>query len=333
MGLAGEGGSDHPLSQWDRPIRNRTASRNRHRCLGGHPGGRGRGRRGPCRGHGGNVRPDDRHPHRRRLRHLVPPSLVGVRARGGARVHRRPHRRGRNHRHPLGDRASPPLRSSRRRNPPRLPRPAGVPARAAGRTRAGATGAGASARTGTGRPTARPRSTTGSTRARARPAPDPRAHATACSVASTRMASAGPGGRTQSRSAHRPSAPAGSGGGAWLRAAAGRRLGCLGASSRGSRRCPTRANAVALHRAPRGTARPSRRGFTRTWSGPTRRYVPRAPRPGHRLGARVRRPSPGGGDPESHDRPAPCHSARSLRPRPAPSAAPTRVESRGCRIT
>src|SRR3954470_15495817 len=58
----------------------------------------------PLRRHSGLLRPDDLDPHRRRLRHVVPPPLLARGARGRAGVARRPDRRGRDHRRPLGDR-------------------------------------------------------------------------------------------------------------------------------------------------------------------------------------------------------------------------------------
>ena len=108
-------------------------------------------------------------PHRRRVRHLVPPPLLARRARRRARVGGRPHRRGRHHRRPLGDRAPPPLRSPRRRHPPRLPRPAGLPA----------TTPATRPRTRPATPSTRPSAPTGTARTgtRHRPAHRPRPHA------------------------------------------------------------------------------------------------------------------------------------------------------------
>ena len=128
MGLARVRRRHHPLPQRNRSIRNGTAPRHRHRGARGHAGRSGGRRRRPLRGHGRVLRADDLDPHRRRVRHVVPPPLLARRARRRARVGGRPHRRGRHHRGPLGDRAPPPLRSPRRRNPPRLPRPPGLPA-------------------------------------------------------------------------------------------------------------------------------------------------------------------------------------------------------------
>lgn len=118
------------ISQRERPVRERTAPGSRHRSPGGHRGGGRRGRRGPVRGHCRLLRPHDLDPDSRRLRHLLPPPLLDRHPGGLTRLSGRPHRRGRHDGHPLGDTPAPPLRSPRRRNPPRLPRPTGLPATA-----------------------------------------------------------------------------------------------------------------------------------------------------------------------------------------------------------
>ena len=79
MGLAGSRGGDHPLPQRRRPVCDGPAPRHRHRGARGHAGGGGRGRRGPLRGNRRLVGHHDRHPDRRRLRHLLPPPLVARR--------------------------------------------------------------------------------------------------------------------------------------------------------------------------------------------------------------------------------------------------------------
>ena len=65
-------------------------------------------------GTAGLVGADGQRPHGRRLRHLVPAPVLGVRTRGHAGGRGRPAGRRRHHGHPLGRRAAPALRRPRR---------------------------------------------------------------------------------------------------------------------------------------------------------------------------------------------------------------------------
>ena len=173
VGVAGLGRRHHALSQRDGPVCIGTAPGDRHRSPGRHAGG-GRGRRrGALRGDGRLVGAHGRRAHERRVRHLLPPPLVARGASGRARGGRRADRRGRDDRDPLGRGAAPPLRSPRRRNAPRLPRSAGLPAGVArdSRTRPAARGARARARTGTARGRAGTRSALGARTAARTPCP------------------------------------------------------------------------------------------------------------------------------------------------------------------
>jgi hypothetical protein len=170
MGVAAAGRGDHAVPQRDRPLRDRRAPRDRHRRFRRHARGRGHGRRRALRRHRRNLGADDQHPHGRRLRHLLPAPLVAGCPRRRARVGGRPHRRRRHDRHPVGHRAPPPLRSPRRGDPPRVPRPTGLPAATTGRPGARPARTGTRPGPRTGKAGARPRAD-----ARARPArrPDP----------------------------------------------------------------------------------------------------------------------------------------------------------------
>ncbi len=257
-------------------------------------GRRGRRRRGALRGNGRLERADREHPDRRRLRHLVPAPVIAGRARGRAGGRRRPDRRGRDDRNPLRHRAAPALRSPRRRNPPRLPRPAELPATAAGRpastrpaarghgtrTCAGTTSDGAGTRTRS-RSSAAPRPAPGTGSApraapgtgkppRAAPVAEPR---TALGTGRPPRAAPAAGTRTASN-----------------RKAAGRRR---PDRTRGERRA--RGVCARSGREPRAAARRpaelARAGHSRAARTAPRSAPPGRRRPEPRLGARLRRPA------------------------------------------
>ena len=149
LDLAGSRFGDHALPQRRRPVRGGPAPRHRHRGRRRDAGGGCDRRRGALRRHRGVVGHHREHPDLRRpVRHVLPAPLVDRRAHGRSRVRRRPRRRRRHDRPALGGRAAPPLRRARRRHPPRLSRPNGLPATAALAGGASRTGPGAGARAG-----------------------------------------------------------------------------------------------------------------------------------------------------------------------------------------
>jgi hypothetical protein len=232
MGLADSGGGDHAVSERHGPLCVGSAPRDRHCGRHRHAGGRRGGWRGSLRGDGRFVGADGERPHGRRpLRHLLPPPVVDVRPRGRpGRDRPAPGRRG-GHRQPIRDCPAPALRRARRGEPPRLPRPVGLPASPDGdgaaprRSRTGAgpgpgepsPGAGpASGPTGTS-PSASPAAGSGrEAAAGSGPGPAP---------GSGRGAAAGSGRRAAAGAGRRAGRRAASSAGGSARARAGRRAG------------------------------------------------------------------------------------------------------------
>ena len=133
MAMARLGRGHHRVPQRRRPLRIGPAPRDRHRRTGRRCGAGGGGGRDPLRRNGGLFGTDGQRPNRGRLRHLVPPPVRAVGARGQAGVGGRPAGRGRHDGHPLGRRPTPALRRPHRGIAARLPRPAAIPATAPGR--------------------------------------------------------------------------------------------------------------------------------------------------------------------------------------------------------
>ena len=89
VGVAAGRRCHHPILERLGPLRGRPASRHRHRRRHGRAGGGGVRRHRPLRRHGRLLRRHGQHPDARRLRHLLPPPLRRLGARGGGRGRRR----------------------------------------------------------------------------------------------------------------------------------------------------------------------------------------------------------------------------------------------------